>query len=488
MASLETDASGARAPGGPGHAPEAGITTKLRDSCQSCAMSKVKCPKEKPTCSRCEHRGLACKYVFTRRPGRKRDHNRRQSNAGISSLKSSPSIDTEYGWPVQKDTIEALQTPAGAYFASRSTTPHAGGNKYLDISPQSFSIPATPQPDHSFATKTSDVYSVLGDANMFSAMVDFGPDGSDVDFIMSTMDSPFGIPVVDSGTMTEAHNDIGSLLIPPHGISVDITPSSAVPPSVGPAGARSMVPEFAPDMRVLASGISGVTRATDMSPCGCLTKSLELLNALSARPAPRAGLSNPSSREISTAPTYYGPPDSVLTENKQSIEAVSERLACPYCPGDNFLLAVLSMTVLKILERYAAAARAQPDGIRPGGPDTGKAPRLTGGKDQMAVLGRTHGSPRDRPRRAAQLVLGELHLVQRLVNQLSPRLRGAGDSAIRGVPGPELELWGRQRAVGGYDGVPAAPFSAATLGQMESDVRRSLSRLSSEIISGLRQS
>lgn len=485
MAGLETDASGVRAPGGPGHAPsEAGITTKLRDSCQSCAMSKVKCPREKPTCSRCEHRGLACKYIFTRRPGRKRDHSRRLSNAGVSSIKSSPSIDTEYGWPVQKDTIEALQPSAGAYFASRSTTPHAGGNKYLDISPQSFSIPATPQPDHAFATETSDVYSVLGDANMFSAMVDFGPDGNDVDFIMSTMDSPFGIPVVDSGTMTEGYNDIGSLLIPPQGISIDIPPSSAVPSSVGPTGAGSMVPEFAPDMQVLASGISEVTRATDMSPCGCLTKSLELLNTLSARPAPQAGPSNPSSQETSTAPTYYGSPHSILTENKQSIEAVSERLACPYCPGDNFLLAVLSMTVLKILERYAAAARAQPDGVKASGQDTGKAPRLTGGKNKVVVTGRAHGTPR----RAAQLVLSELHRVQRLVNQLSPRLRGAGDGAIRGVPGPELELWGRQRAVGGYDGGSATPFSAATLGQMESDVRRSLGRLSSEIISGLRQS
>ncbi|KAL2179566.1 uncharacterized protein P884DRAFT_195178, partial [Thermothelomyces heterothallicus CBS 202.75] len=40
---------------------------KLRDSCTDCASSKVRCGKEKPTCSRCARRGVACVYLVSRR-------------------------------------------------------------------------------------------------------------------------------------------------------------------------------------------------------------------------------------------------------------------------------------------------------------------------------------------------------------------------------------------------------------------------------------
>lgn len=43
---------------------------KLRDCCQSCARSKVRCTKEKPSCSRCETKGIPCRYLQSKRPGR----------------------------------------------------------------------------------------------------------------------------------------------------------------------------------------------------------------------------------------------------------------------------------------------------------------------------------------------------------------------------------------------------------------------------------
>lgn len=325
---------------------------------------------------------------------------------------------------------------------------------------------------------------------MYSAFADFGSDGNDVDFIMSTMDSPFGMSVMDSGGMAEVHNDIGSLLIPSQGINIGL-PSSDVSYSVGQKSGSAGVTACAPDIQLLATGKSEVTRATDRSICGCLTQSLDLLKMLSAQPAPSIGPSGSDSQEVSSALTYYGSSHSVLTENKQSIEAVSERLTCPSCAGDSFLLAVLSMTVLKILERYAAAARAQSSGARSSDSGAEKASRLANSilassKDQMMVLSRTYNTPRNRGRKAAHLVLSELHRVQRLVNQLSPRLKRSKEAERRNME-PGLELWGRQKVATGFDYGTAAPFSATTLGQMESDVRKSLSALSSEIINGLRQ-
>lgn len=489
MAGLEVDAVGVRTPSAPGQTSAAGITNKLRDSCQACAISKVKCPKEKPTCSRCQSRGLTCQYIFTRRPGRRRDNSRRQSNAGASA-KSGSSIEPENGLTAEEDTIQAMQPSAGACFLSRSITPSASSNNYLEMSPQSLSIPASPRPDHFFGAETPDVFSVLGEANMFSALADLGSDNNDVDFIMSAMDSPFGMPMMDSGGMTEAHNDIGSLLIPQSGINMDLPPSD-ISSSVGPISSSSRVTAFEADLEALATGKSEVTIAAKKSSCGCLTQSLDLLKMLSAQPGSQTGMPASELQEVSNAITY-GSCHSVLTENKQSIEAVSEMLTCPSCAGDSFLLAVLSMTVLKILERYATAARAQPSGSKAGASEAEKASRLANSilassKDQMVALSRTYNTPRNRGRKAAQLVLSELHRVQRVVNQLSPRLKRPREAERRGAE-PGLELWGRQNVSMGYERGPAAPFSATTLGQMESDVRKSLSALSSEIINGLRQS
>lgn len=487
MAGLEFEAAGVRTPGAHGQTSAAPITNKLRDSCQACAMSKVKCPKEKPNCSRCGSRGLTCEYIFTRRPGRRRDA-RRQSNAG-SSTKFSPSIDAENSLPVAKNTVEALQPTVEACFLSRGMSTPVGSDYYLDMSPQSLSIPASPRPDHVFAPEPSNVFSVMEEANMFSAWEDFGSDGNDLDF-MSAMDSPFGtgIPVMDSIGMTEAHNDIGSLLIPPHGINIDVQ-SSEISSSGGPISASSRITAYTADIQVLATGHSGVTRATDTSACGCLTQSLDLLKTLSVQPVSQTGLSVSDPNEAHNT-LAYGSPSSVLTENKQSIEAISATLTCPSCAGDNFLLAVLSMTVLKILDRYATAARGQSSGTKSSDLGAEKASRLSNSilasnKDQMTGPSQTYNRPHGRGRKAAQLVLGELHRVQRLVNQLSPRLKRSMEAETRSME-PELELWGGQKMAWGYDRGTVAPFSATTLGQMDSDVRNSLSALSSEIINELR--
>nr|UWK20180.1 Myb-like transcriptional regulator [Trichoderma crystalligenum] len=44
---------------------------RLRDSCNRCAASKIKCSKEKPSCARCAKQGKVCEYFETKRAGRK---------------------------------------------------------------------------------------------------------------------------------------------------------------------------------------------------------------------------------------------------------------------------------------------------------------------------------------------------------------------------------------------------------------------------------
>lgn len=44
---------------------------RLKDSCDTCSSSKVRCDKDKPSCSRCSEKGLSCVYSFSRRAGRR---------------------------------------------------------------------------------------------------------------------------------------------------------------------------------------------------------------------------------------------------------------------------------------------------------------------------------------------------------------------------------------------------------------------------------
>jgi len=44
---------------------------KIRDSCNSCSSQKTRCSKERPTCARCQAKGLECNYSFSQRTGRR---------------------------------------------------------------------------------------------------------------------------------------------------------------------------------------------------------------------------------------------------------------------------------------------------------------------------------------------------------------------------------------------------------------------------------
>ncbi|PKX97736.1 Zn(II)2Cys6 transcription factor domain-containing protein [Aspergillus novofumigatus IBT 16806] len=80
--------------------PAAGVETRLepssrgelRSSCDLCYTSKVRCPREKPTCARCDKIGVRCTYSPTKRPGRPRRPRRRApSEAATTAAKRKPS-------------------------------------------------------------------------------------------------------------------------------------------------------------------------------------------------------------------------------------------------------------------------------------------------------------------------------------------------------------------------------------------------------------
>jgi hypothetical protein len=168
----------------------------------------------------------------------------------------------------------------------------------------------------------------------------------------------------------------------------------------------------------------------------------------------------------------------VIAENEQTIEAISSMLQCP-CSQDGYLLTIMSLIVFKALGWYAAAARETPEAlVTDDGQSSSKSPPGHHGhpschSEQVlqfpVVVGSYHIDGEDQGRMAAQLVLSELYRVQRLVNQLSKRLKAADGQDI------------------GCDGDNTSPFSATMLNQLEADLRKRLRALSLEIVEMLRR-
>lgn len=184
----------------------------------------------------------------------------------------------------------------------------------------------------------------------------------------------------------------------------------------------------------------------------------------------------------------------VVAKNKQTLEAIQVMLECPCSGADNsYLLAVISLVVLKVLGWYKAAVQDLPVAMwtQQQQPAAGNSRKRDADKDPTrerrrrpachaervlqapAVIDGYRLDGDDQARMAAQLVLSELHRVQRLVNVLGSRLK----------QGPE---GGGGNSGGGYPG-DTPFFSPAWFGQLETDLRKRVRNLSLEIVDMLRQ-
>ncbi|MDI1492732.1 MAG: hypothetical protein OHK93_004514 [Ramalina farinacea] len=236
----------------------------------------------------------------------------------------------------------------------------------------------------------------------------------------------------------------------------------------------------------LLNGTWGVSGAAGSASC-CLIQALDLMRELSAI-KPSVCIRSTGQNDAGTVSTV-GPDanlsaQNVVAENQQTFEMVNNMLQCP-CMEDSYLLIILSMIVMKALDRYAAAARKQFWGA---GEKGDKSRASTSTHEQVPQLS---GVGDENPGRlGAQLILGKLHTVQRLVKQLSPRLKAHGpETASEGGGDLERDIvrgdW--QIASPSEGGMTPAPLSPTVFEQIDLDLRKALSGLSSEIINMLRQ-
>ncbi|KAH6629941.1 aflatoxin regulatory protein-domain-containing protein [Chaetomium sp. MPI-SDFR-AT-0129] len=615
--------------------------TKFRDSCNACAVSKIKCTRTKPVCGRCTKRGYHCEYVPTRRAGRKHhprpprqpslvdangenggngttegcDSNRANSSSSSNSVQSSIQVliptPTTSSDPTtitaastaattassqqfslsldlpmtDPDGTIAYPSPSNAFSDGTSSStptvvtlpayetldhlswwqlfPASLGNDDDDllVSQMSFSMPETPkfspgQLSYGHAREGANTAKAnptsLDENNMVDPSLGDYPVLPLPDLALSTvlrnnteLEGPDGQklpevawePVLSSAASSSAVSSA---------FSSSSLPSTTLTASPPPSRLSVSLPSPLQPLPVPSSSASALASASQKQntppPCDapaihdpypprsprspgvcCLIRALELLKKLFPGLGPdcnctcqNESVSGADHERTDALPTIQR----VIAENKHTLEAVQDMLQCA-CLDDNndgssnYLLAVISLVVFKVLAWYRAAAV---DGQAPDDPADGsllgnnnvppevgvgsgvKKGATTSRRRSSCYAERVLHSPSvtvidgyrldasddvdgssSRPRMAAQLVFSELHRVQRLVNVLAGRLGnlsrdGNGSSSCT--------------SGGGISEMRSTTFasgSPAWFGNLEQDVRERLRALSLEIVEMLRR-
>lgn len=381
------------------------LGTKTRGSCQACANVKVRCTKERPTCTRCEDRGLTCEYLQSKRPGRVPGSSVRSTNSDPSSTQQRR----------KNNASEALNRKTPPRRLSEQPRSHPVNiNIRNDLTPaelMSFPSPVSSVAQMDRASSAEQIQSrflasspgaveyTFGGVNtshdgtiamdlelemdlyrdqesetntnmnihMHNMNMNLGAADIDWEMLMAQTDwshadtlCSIGNPVlgrseyeIAGSNSDEGARDADVAAVSPH----------TAPPISGPFSSTAREsPQMLPCTSSSASTFSGASRMRriDLSssssdsgaaslgnhtPCQCMLQALDLVKTLAENQMPDA--------ECTTNGTYS---QRVLSLNKQAIEVALPILACPMCSDDRFVLMSLLMATTKILGRYALAA------------------------------------------------------------------------------------------------------------------------------------
>ncbi|KAL4898952.1 aflatoxin regulatory protein-domain-containing protein [Aspergillus multicolor] len=451
-------------------------TRKLRESCISCSRSKVRCNKEKPTCGRCVRRGLPCEYLVSRRTGRTRV-------IGVGQLQPPPPppppmtpTATPAAAAIRANAASPDHAPPGAATITiTSTSPLA--NPLSAKSP----VASSPEPDPWTVLLSPNTASSTDLTSLLSANTDF------TQLLASLSPTDFPGPATLGHDITGTASELGDL-------SVTAPPSTTIVPGLDRLGSGS--------------------DAIETNPC-CLSACLDLLMRL----FPYAGADcerhghDERTGKLCTI-------ESVIEDNKQIVDKVQTILACT-CAENEYVVTLISLIVFKVLGWYIAVARD-----RPSEPSAAPGHHLDQDHDMQSnwegagahmqsqgnrgasmssfaeevlhlptVVGSYCVDGHHQGRMAAQLVLSELHRVQRLVTLVGQRLEAmrsrspssstSGSVAVS-LPSSMSSSGSRLSRTPAL-GVPIAPLSSNTLANLEEDLRKRLRAVSTETIDILRR-
>lgn len=441
------------------------VGPKLRDSCHACASSKVKCHKEKPTCSRCSKRGITCEYFVTRRGGRT-NHERRptisSSDSGNSTSTAKQNVPALSGWFASSSMLSTD-------FAVSPIVPHPSPGPSPSTSSANFLSDVCPVDPAlgSFSRGLTDLNTADID-KLFATPISL----SDTDFLnQSDLFSGIDSASTSSNGQGNATTLLDAFCFMDESLSAPITTPRSPPNSL----ASPMHAGSSSDQASSHKEDHNLPSLPDSSSPGCcLVKALGLMKELFPNSTTACSVSSSPKHDSPRSGSAALPPNiqTVITQNRRTVEAIGSILQCD-CSRDGYLLSVMALVVFKVLRWYAAAA-----GKTKTAATLAEKVLQTPTKVGSYCLEGEHSE-----HMAAKLVLSELHRVQRLVNALSERLKvyspiasnASADDAAGRAGNIELEI-----------GV-APPFSAAILDQLGVDLKKQLKALSRDIVEDLRK-
>ncbi|RMD41461.1 hypothetical protein DV735_g3676, partial [Chaetothyriales sp. CBS 134920] len=203
--------------------------------------------------------------------------------------------------------------------------------------------------------------------------------------------------------------------------------------------------------------------------CECLVKTPSLMKTLSADGVTGGMTANP----LVSVDTVR----SVVDRNERIAEEIRTVLECP-CDKDGYILSVLSLTVFKMLSLYAAISRKKPCSdlvVDPYAECGSSVPRpLSRQSSTTSIIIENYClDGDDSSRMMTQLVLGKLHRIGRLTDQLSSKLQTVTIQNTRGQSGLNID----QDVV-----------SSLMCRQLGTNLRSRLRALSREMVAQLRDS
>jgi hypothetical protein len=427
-------------------------TSRLRDSCHGCASSKVKCSKEKPTCSRCAKRVTRCEYLVTKRSGRR--HNSRASE-GAADLAMTPITTSDP--PVSS----ALSVWPEA-FPTVSCGDHAPSPSY-----------SVQQSNPSTFTGLVSEFDEFFNSPTFSL-----PDASNFDFELS------GAPNTSSGgeTTSSSNTSVGGKSY-----------SNPIPPNdiIYLFGERSRSPSLPSDEITgkLPDINDKFTEDFEISH-RCFPCALDTLKKLCAGEATACMMSlreHGYSRSSGQRPLLV---QTIISRNEHAIDDMSRILQCS-CSANSFLLTIVVLVVFKVLDWYAHAAKTATAGNDEtfDGKPYSSLPSLCRRSAGPTVGSHRQQKGRDYERQSAQLVLVELHRVQRFLSQLSPKLQACGKEpqSRRASTASSQPSMANPQFSEDVLTMTSVPVSSVVLEQLEPEVRKRIRSLSAEIIEFLRR-
>ncbi|KAL8826602.1 MAG: hypothetical protein Q9191_003697 [Dirinaria sp. TL-2023a] len=360
------------------------VKQKLKDSCNNCAVTKVKCSKDKPVCARCDDRGLACYYGPSYRSGRR---------STTSTHSTNPTT-----------TADSTQS---ATASANATAPPSPQQKV----PEKLHDGIFPDP-------------ALGTGSEFSwnsfTMPDFSLSGNHQQPVLfPTIDDAFNPEIQPpkfemNTTLMPSSNDFSSSnKIGPYDQwfnASDLTFSPCM--SASPTPPSSYCTNHMTNLTTPSSLNSLLDTTSHLADPGsnCLSQALNLLAALhgtgaSCSTSTTGRLPTPrDSPSASSAPIV----DEAIATNRNTLEKAMIIVKCPCFSQNEQLVFLVALIAFKVMALYAGAACES----------AGKS-ELTNpiNLEQAPPIPNTNESSHAR----AQLVLGELHRVVRLVDMLSKR-------------------------------------------------------------------